>query len=74
METGEQAGREIGSDSHHWTESRDLGLELTAHGYEYGTGLGSARLDWMRLGWTRQERTDRTGKGEWRRPGKEIAT
>lgn len=63
MGTGEQAGREIGSDSHHWTESRDLRLELTAHGYEHGTGLGSARLDWMRLGWTRQERTDRTGKG-----------
>lgn len=59
METGEQEGREMGTDGHHWTESRDLELDLDL----------DLELDETSLYETGKDRQDRTGKGgeDWER-------
>lgn len=59
METGEQEGREMGTDGHHWTESRDLEL---GPGPGPGTGRDFAVRD--RKGQTGQDRQGRRGLGK----------
>lgn len=50
MGAGEQEGREIGTDGHHWAESRDLDLDETSL-----DETGKDRQD--RTGQAREERT-----------------
>lgn len=68
----EREGREIATDGHHWTESRDLQLdlelELTGH------GLDRTGRDWAGRDRKGQTGQDRTGQAREERTGEEIAT